>query len=415
MAKAKTTTPKPRHTAAVVSTPDSRSKLRTTVRDLLTTLPGITDAARTVFRARYDDAYCATLGSRTRGDRVAAEGVTWLVTIAAAVTAQPQVLAAYGPPRVRWLAECVDTLLQALDTQDAAQGTSADNHSASAEARNRALDARDVLLTRMEAMAGRHGKDSAAVAGARGTTGTYNALIESLGALADVATAWLGRTDEGSRTLAAASGLTQSDVDEAHAAIAAMDAAGATATAAGHAHPNDLPAVNIAEGRVLAELLTARTVFDGARARVPTVPALVPGAGTRTILARSRGHLPKAPAAPAPTPGGGSPATAAPVPAAGPAATDQGPAHPGVNPQGPAPLTPAQQAAYQGPAPLTPGQPAYQGPAPQTSTTVATPPKRTRTKKPVARAGRPPPRRRATAAPKPATPARPKKSTKSKG
>jgi hypothetical protein len=98
---------------------------------------------------------------------------------------------------------------------------------------------------------------------------TPSALASGLRSLADLADE-LGRSyDPKTRALVASVTLRAEDAHAARGAAAALDAPSSiTATS------SDLPATDRIEGRVLAEMRFARSLWERVRARVPAVPAL---------------------------------------------------------------------------------------------------------------------------------------------
>ena len=158
--------------------------------------------------------------------------------------------------------------------------------------------------------------------GALGTTETALALVQSVKALASLASTWLGSSDPHDEALVASVNLTAGDVDTANQAAQALTDAASSAVGT-RATPKDGPAVNLAEGRLLFEMKAVRGVFEKARSKTPAVPSLPVGSGTRRVLATHKKAAAPAPATAGATATAASTATPAPAAATGtaPAAT----------------------------------------------------------------------------------------------
>lgn len=294
------------------------NKDRRALRELVAHHGDVTPEHREAFGELVSDARRAELGARTRGLGVFRESVAWAVAISRAFEDYPAAVKPhYSIERFKYLLHCVgglDTAIQAQSAQRGGQGTvrwtAADREEAARKARN-------TLIAKMTGFAGAREAERAALAGAMGHTTDATALGTSIQSLATLAREWLARTDRKAKIQAESAGLTEGVVQEALDAAEALTGAATTATLAGKKAGTDSPAVNLAEGSVLHEMIEARRCFAEAHTATSLVPRLVPGPATKHVVG-SKMTEKKEPAAEAPkdqqpaTNGVPSPATTSP-------------------------------------------------------------------------------------------------------
>lgn len=245
---------------------------------------GLTAAERKAFSGRFADAACDAMGGRTKSEGVLSDALDWASIMAKALKKQPKALRRYGAARFTWFLDCVQTLA------DARQGQISGDSAASAKARleraaKTAKEARADLLETLETLVEGNADAEEKLAKAQGNAENNDALITSLQALAGIGHEWIERADAESKALVESVGLTLGEVQAAEAAASDLTAAAAEKTIEGRVKPNDTPAVNRAEGRVLLEMRAAMKVFARAHERESDVPKLSPGSATRAILA----------------------------------------------------------------------------------------------------------------------------------
>jgi hypothetical protein len=237
------------------------------------------------FAELIDDAGRAKLGNQTKAVGVFRDGVDWAATISSAFSScEAALVGHYSVDRFRYLLHCLRSLDAALLAEGA---TRSDQGDVKAETQSREMMAREAradLLAKLVTYAGAREPERAALAEAIGTTEDFTALGTSIEALARLGRFWLGREDKKSRIVARAAGLSEMVVDRALSAAEALTGAATVATLAGRLRGIDSPAVNIAEGSVLFEMMEAERCFERARTRSPVVPKLLAGAATRHVL-----------------------------------------------------------------------------------------------------------------------------------
>jgi len=212
----------------------------------------------------------------------------------------------YSAARLVWLLECVAALREARAHQAARQGKTTALGATRAAAMEKAKQLRADLIDALERLAGDDDAQTAAIArdaGDHRTTEAPDTLADALDALAGRVEDWCAKNDERSRTLAASVDLLPGDAAVARATAIALRTAATGKTLEGRTVAHDTPPVNRIEGRVLFEMKEAMQAFAAANEKNTDVPKLVPGAGTRQVLAsRNTGKAaPPAAKPPAPT------------------------------------------------------------------------------------------------------------------
>lgn len=237
------------------------------------------------FGELIDDAGRAKLGSQTKAVGVFGDGVKWAAQISAAFGASTAVLAKhYAAERFRYFLHCLRRLDAALIAEGAARGGAGAARTTTADREIAAREARAELLAKLTSYAGAREPERAALAEAIGTTEDFTALGTSIQGLVRLSRFWLGREDKKSRIVAKAAGLTEALVDRALTAAEALTGSAIDAALAPRRAGTDSPAVNIAEGSVLFEMMEAYACFERAHAKSPVVPRLAPGAATRHVV-----------------------------------------------------------------------------------------------------------------------------------
>jgi hypothetical protein len=288
---------------AATKTHGEDAPLLAAAQTLLASRSPISDVERDAFRSRAPDEICDALGVRTKSVGVARDALAWAKVIDATLRKAPAAVRPYSAPRFAWLLENVVALLDARAADRAAAKTASATRDGASGVEGAARAVRNDLLAMLDDLAGEAPADRAALDAARGGAHSREETAASLGALADLAAAWLARKDAAARALVAASGLAQGDVDRARAAAVALVSASSSTVLGGRVDARDTAAINRIEGRVLFELRAAMAAFAAANARDKTVPKLSPGAGTRAALSHGKpsapGTDPATPATPA--------------------------------------------------------------------------------------------------------------------
>lgn len=242
------------------------------------------------FAELIDDAGRAKLGNQTKAVGVFRDGVEWAAKVSASFSSCEAALAGhYTVDRFRYFLHALRSLDAALEAEGATRNGQGDSRAETGSREAAAREARADLLAKLTTYAGAREPERAALAEAIGSTEDFTALGSSIETIARLSRFWLGREDRKSRIVARASGLTETIVDRALSAAEALTGAATTATLAGRRAGIDSPAVNIAEGSVLFEMMEAERCFERARVKSPVVPRLVPGAATRHVLGPRKG------------------------------------------------------------------------------------------------------------------------------
>jgi hypothetical protein len=275
------------------------------MRSYLGEVPALTDPQRAAFTRQCTAEKADDLGRRTRAGNVLRDGERFATTIRGALAA-PRGGLAYSKPRFRFYLEALLDLRdhvakdgeQSLTQSDAAVGI--------AQAREAAVVARETLIERMNGFAAGDTARTASVAKAAGSTKDDNAILSALGALLKVARGWLKNADPTDQALAESVGVDTASLDELTTTRTGLADALAKYQGSGGKVYRDSPDTNRIEGRVLFEMRYAMTLFEGAHGRDALSPRLIPGPGTRHVLAPSRKGAAEEPAAGAGEPDAGA-------------------------------------------------------------------------------------------------------------
>jgi hypothetical protein len=266
--------------------PQKAAKKTSVVSVMLGGLPALTDLERSAFQAQFSDEQCDALGAKTKSEAVFKDGLGFASTISGALAKGPRLVRRYGAARLAWLLECLALLDERRAEQASGKGGGAVVLKATAEsAMAKAREVHDDLAATLETLIGGHEIDGAALDDARSDASTPAKMVDSLQALAKIGDGWLRRTDGESKALVASVDLTRGDVDLAWATAAALKDATDRATGKRVTGDRDSQPVNRIEGRVLLEMRLAMRLFEKARDANKSVPGLVPGPGTRSVLA----------------------------------------------------------------------------------------------------------------------------------
>jgi hypothetical protein len=255
-------------------------------RALLGKLPPIDGATRTVFARQLTLSELARLGGQTVAVNVLREAGTWLTSIAVARDAYAGLGRRYGTARLAYFAERVIALERQLVKEGVRDEAIAASRTDRAQAVAAARAERDHLAAALQPIVRGDPTSSGQLAGIQ--TGRHDdGLADALFKLASIANQWLERskTDLSARVLVATFGLGGDDVEQAHAAREALIATAERAAISGARAGHDSPEVNVLEGIVLVEMRVALGIFKAAHARDARLPVLVPGPGTRHVLA----------------------------------------------------------------------------------------------------------------------------------
>lgn len=272
------------------------SRVARVLASLVADQPPLTQVQRAAFAGRYGDAACEALGGQTKSESVLGDAVAWAPIMDKALRKHPNVLRRYGRVRFAWFLACAEALEAARAEQEGRGGAAAASKAAAAKAQAAALAARSDLVETLEELADGNGDDEAALARALGVTDRPDRLVASLRALAGLARGWLAREEAGYKELVASAGLSIVEIEAAETAAEVLAGAAAGVTMEGRVVTRDTPPVNRLEGRLLFEMKAAQRVFERANARTKEVPRLVPGHGTRRVLApKSRSEKPEPP------------------------------------------------------------------------------------------------------------------------
>jgi hypothetical protein len=244
------------------------------------------------FLRQASTAKCAELGSRTKAEGVYREAQKWAPIIHSAIEKHPVALRRYGKARFTWYLLCLRELGEHVASQKTRQSKATTARSALDRATESGKAVREVLAEALEILSQGDPAAEAAYSTAYGTSESPESLRRSLAALADLADAWLARTDDESLALVESVDLNADDVQLAREAHAALGDASSSRTTEGSTRASDDLATNRAEGRMLFEMRLAMSVFESAHRRTGLVPKLTPGPATKSALGPRRAERP---------------------------------------------------------------------------------------------------------------------------
>lgn len=259
---------------------------------VLASLPALTGKLRLGFKRAYSDAQCLAWGEQTKASNVIDEASRWLQVMARSLRDDQGV--AYSRRRLTYLAELVVLLEDEMGRTSQAPELRSSRNAALAVA----VNARREVARLIRAVAG--GQED--ILSELSKTAPEDERVpshvqESL--TATIALATRLRRDEVLEAVADDAGLTEARLNSAYAALEALT--GATEVALNSlAYEGDAPSVNLIEGRVLREMRLAQRLFDEAREKGVTIPALVAGPSLKTLLSKESAAKPAKPTPAAP-------------------------------------------------------------------------------------------------------------------
>ena len=259
--------------------------------------PPLSDVQREAFRAQFADDRCERYGAQTQSAAVHKEALAFAHVIDSTLRKHGRELRRYGAARFAWFLECIVALSRARTEMAAGKDDGVPARNALDAAVGKAKDVRRELIHALEMLVGDHPSDRAELDSAALAGDKPEVLTESLSELAKIADHWLRRTDGESKALVASVDLRQGDVDLAWAASQQLEAANDRAAGRTRGTGKDTTPVNRAEGRVLLEMRQAMHAFGHANASAREIPKLVPGPGTRHVLASHPSSHPSSKAA----------------------------------------------------------------------------------------------------------------------
>lgn len=255
--------------------------------------PALTHLQRSTFAAKYTDAACEEMGSRTRSEGVLGDAVGWAPIMAKALKNHPATLRRYSTARFAWFLACVRALADARELQRTQGGGALASRAQAEKSEKAALAARNDLLETLEELTDGNAPEQKILTAATGMADRPDRIVLSIGSLAKLARDWLNRSDGASIELVQSVGLTLAEVESTEKAAEELAAATADKTMEGRVTTRDTPAINRVEGRLLCEMKAAARIFARANTRNKEVPKLVPGEATRNVLAPRAGKAPK--------------------------------------------------------------------------------------------------------------------------
>ena len=259
--------PAKKATAKKAAAPRRRVAARAREAEVLLTLSPITDAERAAFEGQFTEAECDLRGEGADAARVLGEAATAVDAMAPAVLAGAL---RYNATRLRHLLDLLGDLKTHLD--DARRGAVAELDDAMQEA----SVVREELQNTLGLIVRGDARGTEALAVAR----SHESMAASLKTLAECARHWLDRADETARTLVAAHGLRQADVDASLRAARRLDRA-LTAARTGSALSRDLPPLARLVGRVVLEVEVLALASEKAHEDNPVVPEIPIGTAIR--------------------------------------------------------------------------------------------------------------------------------------
>jgi hypothetical protein len=261
-------------------------------------LARLSDVEVEAFRSLVSDAECRVRGLDTRAadthrdvTRVLARGRV------DAVVATHGAALAYDGPRLAFLLDLTSAVGERVAAQKAARGAGSEVKLTVENAGRAATDARNALLKRMKALAGRNVDSRAALDTARGSVETPAAHIDSLRSLTKLGRAWLTRDDAQWAVLKRSTSFNVGEVDAAARAADAYEKARAIKAETSPTPPDDGP-LNVLEGRMVLEFGALFDAIEAGRQEGLGITALEIGPALRRALQREPSKGAKAPAKP---------------------------------------------------------------------------------------------------------------------
>lgn len=249
--------------------------------------PPLSALDRETFAARFPDAYCERLGQTTRSRGTVKDALAWLRLLHPAKRSSRLGVTGVSPLTLALFIDATRALLQLVESQGArAVNDGIVRREASrAEAVRRYRDLRD----RVDDALGRNDDWIAALRMHTDSElhGEFDPDTARSLRLADGLDAWLRGKDRVIAHALASEGVTAEAVKAMRDAADALEAARADAT-----RPTDrgldTPAINRAEGRVLALMQRVYRDVNAARAKGATTAVLPVGAATKRLIAPSK-------------------------------------------------------------------------------------------------------------------------------
>ena len=235
---------------------------------------------RKVLSTQASEAYLQELGSQTRSAAVLSESRSWIVPIQKSLVVAPAGLF-YGDENFTYFLETVANLHDTLDTKKNTQVGAERTRGIKEANLTRLRRDRNQLLAALGSMARGNALLETEVDLARGTAENAAEVLTSTRDLIKLARTWLRKEARRARLAKLSAAL----VDAAEASVSALADATDQRRADGNVIVRDDEATNLAEGRVLFQMKLAMRAFESARERGVKVPKLVPGAGTKRVLA----------------------------------------------------------------------------------------------------------------------------------
>lgn len=246
--------------------------------------PRLSDVEVSAFRSLVSDADCRARGVLTRAAETHRDVARALTRGRVDVVVRDHGAAiGYDGARLAFLLDLTAAVGDAVAEQKAARGAGADRKFTVEQSGRAATAARNALLRRLTALAGRNADSRTALDAARGSVETPAALIDSLRSLAKLGQAWLKRDDAQWAVLKRSTSFGAGEIDAALRAAAAFEKARATSAETAPTPPDD-GALNVLEGRMVLEFGALLDAINEGREEGLGITALEVGPALRRAL-----------------------------------------------------------------------------------------------------------------------------------
>ena len=252
------------------------------VTQLLASLDPLTAVQEGSFTRQFSDARCDEQGAKTAAVNVLREACRAVAGMDAVVRANGTLMG-YMPVRLRFLAECIQTLSMKVAMQAAMRTTGSITGAALLIARSAAHTARTGLDTALKHVAEGNSDATARYDAALGRPHSDSETVDSINNLVALARSWIAGSDALLASLCASHAVTEAGCVAAASAAAALSTA-VNANKVGSAPARDLPDTNRIEGRVTLEMGVFYRANELGRTRNKSIAALVLGPTLRRVL-----------------------------------------------------------------------------------------------------------------------------------
>lgn len=261
--------------------------------DIRAAWPAPTEIERAAYRSQFTDKECAEAGTLTKAVNVRNDAGGWILQIHRMKSGPDGRHIKYPGARLIYLLDLYEQLDGAIQAQEAEQGDVRETKNTAADHDDAARVTESTLYGDLDDIAGNRPVERRDLDAAATPMTTPEELVKRLRNLIELGRRWVATKDAELAVLVKDAELTPSVLDTAERAAANLEAARRGARSVRVVN-NDLPAVNLIEGRVTREMKHVKGRVDRARKDHPSLTPLIPSPGTRAaIIGRTKPPRPK--------------------------------------------------------------------------------------------------------------------------